>query len=341
MPTEHRDDYPVFPPKSTRHVLPIRVFGPWVDLDLLKSDASAEDLTKEIRGELRSRGLDEVEFWPEGIRLDRWYSEPVIIFDPDDVHRVCEKGCQHAREEKVIASTDTEDILKSTIDRFTFVPNPKLIKHEQTNETDAQLIRKSMEKEGRWVVPMVVSRQRSKYLVIDGMHRTEAARKLGVKLVPCIDYDYEKEVHLGRWLRVLTGWTSKGFYKRIAKLERDDAVQLMKLSDSDLTKRGGFLRLFASDLAVLWIEDKNNWTVFTTRTPWQQSYTPIQAYRALLARIDSAFGFDPRTRRSLKGHYVGEEEQPVYLGHKRQIIIYPPVLTNSQLLESMKGALSS
>jgi hypothetical protein len=237
-------------------------------------------------------------------------------------------------------SPDAEAVLSSAIRRFALVPTGSLIKHEQTNETDAQLIRGSIEKENRWLVPLVVSHQRAKCLIVDGMHRLEAARKLGLQLVPAIDYDYEREVYLSRWLRVLSGWTSKGFYRRIAKLEKDDSTQLVKLLQHDFAKRGGLLRVLATDAAVLWIEDRNSWTVYAPRTPWTERFTPLQAYRVLLARIDSAFGFDPRTRKSLKGHYVGEDEQPTYLSSKHQIVIYPPALTNSQLLESMQEALS-
>jgi len=220
------------------------------------------------------------------------------------------------------------------------VPTASLLKHEQTNEADAQILRKSIEKEGRWVVPLVVSRQGAKSLIVDGMHRMEAARKLGLALSPVIDYDYEREVHLGRWLRVLSGWTSKSFSKRIGKLEKDDDTQLVELSQHDLAKRGGLLRVLATDAAILWIGDRDDWSVYVPRAPWAERYTPLEAYRVLLARMDSAFGIDPRTRRSLKGHYVGEDEQPTYLSGRHNIVIYPPPLSNRQLLESMRGALS-
>jgi hypothetical protein len=330
----------VFPPKSTRHVLPLRVFGPKIDLELLRSSESPETITHQIKEKLKGTDPGEIEYWPEGIRLDRWYSEPVLIFDADDIHRVCENDCQHRRAERRIVSSDAEAVLSSAIRRFALVPTESLTKHEQTNETDAQLIRRSIEKENRWLVPLVVSHQRARFLIVDGMHRLEAARKLGLELVPVIDYDYEREVYLSRWLRVLSGWTSKGFYRRIAKLEKDDNTQLVKLSQHGIAKRGGLLRVLATDVAVLWIEDRNSWTVYAPRTPWTERYTPLQAYRVLLARIDSTFGFDPRTRKSLKGHYVGEDEQPAYLSSKHHIVICPPALTNSQLLESMQEALS-
>jgi len=340
LPYISKEPYPVFPPKSTRHVLPFRIFGPKVDLNTLNSDEDPKILEQDEREKLKESNPEQIEYWPNGINLDRWYSEPIYIFDPDDIHRISKSKYPHERTSQTVASHRVEDELQSIVDRFFFVPTESLVIHEQTNETDARLICKSIEKEKHWFVPLVVSRQNNKYFVIDGMHRTEAARILDLKILPAINYDYEKDVHLGRWLRILSGWTSKKFHQRLAKLEKDDKVQLMELSEYDLAGRGGFLKVMATDMAVLWIENKQKWSIFVPRTPWQQRYTPLEAYRILLARIDSTFGIDPRTRRSLKGHYAGEDEPPTYLGCKQQIIIFPPVLTNRQLLETMKDALS-
>ena len=48
-------------------------------------------------------------------------------------------------------------------------------------------------KEGVWTVPLKVDKYHN--LVMDGQHRMEVAKELGLKVVPCLLYDY-KEVEV-------------------------------------------------------------------------------------------------------------------------------------------------
>lgn len=45
-------------------------------------------------------------------------------------------------------------------------------------------------KEGTWTVPLKVDKYHN--LVMDGQHRMEVAKELGLKVVPCLVYDYEE-----------------------------------------------------------------------------------------------------------------------------------------------------
>jgi hypothetical protein len=48
----------------------------------------------------------------------------------------------------------------------------------------------TIRRDGVWRVPICVERRH--HLVMDGHHRTEAARRMGLHQVPCLRFDYEQ-----------------------------------------------------------------------------------------------------------------------------------------------------
>ena len=49
-------------------------------------------------------------------------------------------------------------------------------------------LRKKILKEGVWIRPLCIDRKH--HLVLDGQHRMEVARELGLDVVPCLLFDY-------------------------------------------------------------------------------------------------------------------------------------------------------
>ncbi|MBI2896358.1 MAG: ParB N-terminal domain-containing protein [Deltaproteobacteria bacterium] len=61
---------------------------------------------------------------------------------------------------------------------------------EGYSQRRAQNIRKTIQKDGVWKRPLCI--ERTHLLVLDGQHRLEAARSLGMRLVPCQMFDYDE-----------------------------------------------------------------------------------------------------------------------------------------------------
>ncbi|WP_085667213.1 MULTISPECIES: ParB N-terminal domain-containing protein [unclassified Pseudomonas] len=59
---------------------------------------------------------------------------------------------------------------------------------EQVDPLNVQRLREAIIQAGHWLEPIIVERSRG--IVMDGNHRFNAARALGLKRVPCIQLDY-------------------------------------------------------------------------------------------------------------------------------------------------------
>jgi len=71
----------VFPIHSTRHELPLRVFGCVIALDKLASGDDPRELEEALHQGLYSMNKDDIGYYPSGLILDRYFSEPTIIFN--------------------------------------------------------------------------------------------------------------------------------------------------------------------------------------------------------------------------------------------------------------------
>lgn len=60
---------------------------------------------------------------------------------------------------------------------------------EENNSERASVLQKVILDEGRWTVPIIVTNQT--YLVLDGQHRLEVARRLNLKRIPALFVDYD------------------------------------------------------------------------------------------------------------------------------------------------------
>lgn len=73
----------LFPVHTTRHVVPLRIFGTPITLETLKSrDKTAEELTETVQSELMKVSDKEIIFHPKDAMYDgTWYNVPTVIFD--------------------------------------------------------------------------------------------------------------------------------------------------------------------------------------------------------------------------------------------------------------------
>jgi len=86
---------------------------------------------------------------------------------------------------------------KSTL---TLVPIQELLPHEEVNEIHlTELI--FILKNDPFLNDPIIADEKS-FVVLDGMHRLEALKKLGLKLAPCLLVDYKDErIIAGKWVR--------------------------------------------------------------------------------------------------------------------------------------------
>jgi len=67
-----------------------------------------------------------------------------------------------------------------------------LLKHiEGYNEKRASNMKKKMVQSGVWEKPICI--EKNYFLILDGQHRFEVAKKLGFKYIPCELFDYNDE----------------------------------------------------------------------------------------------------------------------------------------------------
>ncbi|MDC0598488.1 ParB N-terminal domain-containing protein [Gammaproteobacteria bacterium] len=65
------------------------------------------------------------------------------------------------------------------------------LKHiEKFSESRVKWLQEKITDEGVWTQPLTISKDHS--LVMDGQHRMEVAKNLGLSVVPCICFDYRE-----------------------------------------------------------------------------------------------------------------------------------------------------
>ena len=72
---------------------------------------------------------------------------------------------------------------------ITFIPTEKLKHIEGFSQKRVDWLVQKIQTEKIWTKPLCV--ERTHFLVMDGQHRLESAKILGLKVVPCILYDYK------------------------------------------------------------------------------------------------------------------------------------------------------
>lgn len=73
-----------------------------------------------------------------------------------------------------------------------------LIETEEHYNDDCMFLAKKIKKENYWTVPIVIEVNTN--AIMDGHHRFNAAKKLGLSRVPCVVKDYKKnDVKLFSW----------------------------------------------------------------------------------------------------------------------------------------------
>lgn len=66
----------------------------------------------------------------------------------------------------------------------------ELLKHiEGYSKKRAEMIQKKIIKDNLWSKPVCI--EKNHYLILDGQHRVEAARELGLARIPCEIFDYQ------------------------------------------------------------------------------------------------------------------------------------------------------
>ena len=81
---------------------------------------------------------------------------------------------------------------------FELVPIERLRAHEQYVEADVQALLRQIRNKGEFDNPIWVAK--GSYVILNGHHRVEALRKLGLKRIPAWVFDYQGDhVALGRW----------------------------------------------------------------------------------------------------------------------------------------------
>ena len=98
--------------------------------------------------------------------------------------------------------------------------NPSMLKpHEAYIESRVDEVRESIVKSRCLVKPLIVDE--STLTVIDGTHRLEVLRRLGVSRIPVLAVDYlgEDEIKVERWIRIYRG--SGGALEELLRLLKD------------------------------------------------------------------------------------------------------------------------
>lgn len=83
-----------------------------------------------------------------------------------------------------------------TYSDFRLVPPSTLIPHEEIIPDRVTEVTNLIIREQNWTTPIYIERQSQ--CIMDGHHRHVAALRLGLKLVPIVEFDYD-DVRLGSW----------------------------------------------------------------------------------------------------------------------------------------------
>jgi hypothetical protein len=72
--------------------------------------------------------------------------------------------------------------------KITYVETSTLRHIEGFSARRVAWLTRKIQREGRWTKPVVLDR--AHHLVMDGQHRMEVARRLGLRVIPAVLYDY-------------------------------------------------------------------------------------------------------------------------------------------------------
>ena len=130
-------------------------------------------------------------------------------------------------------------IKKQVSGKFKIAKINDLLPHEETNSTHVEKLKELIEKQGFFTKPIIVD-QATK-LIIDGHHRFNAAKALGLSLVPVYEINY----HQNR-IKAFKGSLEGSLYSKDLILKRAIAGELYKSKDTFhvfVSKKGRLLTL--------------------------------------------------------------------------------------------------
>jgi hypothetical protein len=202
---------------------------------------------------------------------------------------------------------------------LTFVEIDELIPHEEIIPSLLDSVVSELRAAGMLLHPVVVSSQH--HVVLDGNHRVEALRRIGVKRVLAyrVDY-YSDEVAVKRWFRTVGGnMDVEELLKRVAVTLNVEVVRIGR--EESIASLESDVRAIASVL------DQNG-SAFLLR-----SWSPVPTYRAyaMMAEIDrvfAPFGLSHET----------EEEALARLerGERRAVIASRPIRKEEVIESALK-----
>ena len=202
---------------------------------------------------------------------------------------------------------------------LTFVEIDELIPHEEIIPSLLDSVVSELRAAGMLLHPVVVSSQH--HVVLDGNHRVEALRRIGVKRVLAyrVDY-YSDEVAVKRWFRTVGGnMDVEELLKRVAVTLNVEVVRIGR--EESIASLESDVRAIASIL------DQNG-SAFLLR-----SWSPVPTYRAyaMMAEIDrvfAPFGLSHET----------EEEALARLerGERRAVIASRPIRKEEVIESALK-----
>lgn len=184
-----------------------------------------------------------------------------------------------------------------------------LLPHEETVPERVEKLSSQMLKEGVQADPVVVDSVSG--TVLDGMHRLEAMKRLGLEYVVCYTVDYSSSsVTLQRWVRVIRVASPELFQEMLKGVGLDESVSYKEAFELSERKEG--------PLAVIW-QDRAFLSRSATEGPFQ-----------LVRKIDSlvrALGWEEQ--------FFAEDELDVAL-HGGGAALIPPRITKSDVLEAAR-----
>jgi hypothetical protein len=142
-----------------------------------------------------------------------------------------------------------------------FVGIDRLLLHEETIPQMLDVLTKQIEEEGILEDPVIVDRET--FVVLDGMHRVKALRRLGCKLTPVCLVDYNSpEIKVERWCRtaknekkaekLIKYIEAKGFKVKATPINEAERLLKAKKSIGLLeVKAGGYAILSGGDVDIL------------------------------------------------------------------------------------------
>lgn len=119
-----------------------------------------------------------------------------------------------------------------SVSDITYVSIKELPKGENLNEADVFKIMKQLQDNPSEVPSVVLQEQPDgSYYVIDGAHRIEACRRLGISPIPARIWEPQEGVNLKRDLKNINDAFEDGTYPRPAELKAEGEILLNKFKD--------------------------------------------------------------------------------------------------------------